>query len=109
MVAAARIDAANKVPAVEQVFAAGGATQLVLNEAHALGYAGFLFSGAGVFDAQFKAEFGLGDGDHLIGVICLGTPNGPGKPGPSAADAVEAGLASTVKQWSPSGDHSSPF
>ncbi|MDR2214450.1 MAG: nitroreductase [Nevskiaceae bacterium] len=101
VVAAAHIDPAHKVAPIEQAFAAAGATQLVLNAAHALGYAAFLFSGAGVFDAQFKAGFGLESQDHLIGFICLGTAGGPGKPGPTAADAVKTGLESTVRQWAP--------
>jgi nitroreductase len=100
VVAAAKIDTANKVAPIEQAFAAAGATQLVLNAAHALGYAAFLFSGAGVFDGPFKASLGLGAADHLIGFICLGSPAGPGKPGPSAEEAVEKGLSLTVKQWS---------
>lgn len=101
IVAAAKIDTDHKVAPIEQAFAAAGATQLVLNAAHALGFAAFLFSGAGVFDPQFKAELGLGAADHLIGFICLGTAAGPGKPGPTAAEAVEAGLMTTVKQWRP--------
>ena len=103
VVAAAKIDPAHKVPAIEQAFAAAGATQLVLNAAHALGYAAFLFSGLGVFDHDFKAELGLTPSDHLIGVICLGTANGPGKPGPSATEAVQKGLTATVRQWSADG------
>jgi len=101
VVAAAKIDKANKVAAIEQQFAAAGAAQLVLNGAHALGYVAFLFSGAGVFDPAFKAGFGLGTDDHLIGFICIGTAAGPGKPGPSADEAVRAGLASTVSDWTP--------
>jgi nitroreductase len=101
VVASARINTAHKVPAIEQAFAAAGATQLVLNAAHALGYAAYLFSGLGVFDAAFKAELGLATEDHLIGFICLGTPAGPGKPGPSADQAVKEGLELTVKQWAP--------
>ena len=81
----------------------------VLNAAHALGYAGFLFSGAGVFDVEFKGSLGLAPADHLIGFICLGTPAGPGKPGPSADEAVRKGLASTVKQWDASGDFKSLY
>ena len=46
-------------------------------------------------------RLGLGPDDHLIGFICLGTPAGPGKPGPTAEKAVEDGLALTVKQWEP--------
>lgn len=101
VVAAAKIDKANKVAAIEQQFAAAGAAQLVLNGAHALGYAAFLFSGAGVFDPEFKTGFGLGADDHLIGFICIGTAAGPGKPGPSAEEAVRQGLASTVSEWAP--------
>ena len=101
VVAAARIDNRHKVPAIEQAFAAAGATQLVLSAAHALGYAAYLFSGPGVFDAPFKEELGLTADDHLIGFICLGTPAGPGKPGPTAGDAIRAGLELTVKQWQP--------
>jgi nitroreductase len=103
IVAAAKIDHASKVAPIEQAFAAAGATQLVLSAAHALGYAGFLFSGGGVLDPQFKASLGLDEGDHLIGFICLGTPAAPGKPGPSPAEAVKAGLGSSVKQWDVSG------
>jgi nitroreductase len=101
VVAAAKIDATKKVPPIEQAFAAAGATQLVLNAAHALGYKAFLFSGAGVFDVPFKESLGLASTDHLIGFICLGTANGPGKPGPTAEAAVRDGLSNTVKQWTP--------
>ncbi|MFO1503398.1 MAG: nitroreductase [Steroidobacteraceae bacterium] len=101
VVAAAKIDPGNKVAPIEQAFAAAGATQLVLNAAHALGYSAFLFSGAGVFDNAFKASLGLEAHDHLIGFICLGTADGPGKPGPSAQKSVEEGLATTVREWSP--------
>jgi nitroreductase len=101
IVAAAKIDNANKVAPIEQAFAAAGATQLLLNGAHALGYHAYLFSGAGVFDAPFKATLGLDTTDHLIGFVCIGTANGPGKPGPTAEEAIRKGLALTVKQWSP--------
>jgi len=101
VVAAAKINTAHKVAAIEQAFAAAGATQLVLSAAHALGYSAYLFSGLGVFDEAFKAELGLGGPDHLIGFICLGTAAGPGKPGPSAEQAIKDGLAQTVSQWAP--------
>ncbi len=101
VVAAAKIDARQKVAPIEQAFAAAGATQLVLNAAHALGYSAFLFSGAGVFDAPFKASLGLGPDDHLIGFICIGSANGPGKPGPTAEVSIVEGLAQTVSQWTP--------
>ncbi|MFM1885760.1 MAG: hypothetical protein RL026_917 [Pseudomonadota bacterium] len=101
VVVGAKVDPGHKVPVVEQGFAAAGAAQLVLNGAHALGFGAFLFSGPGVFDPAFKASFGLGEADSLIGVICIGTPAGPGKPGPSAEQAVEDGLRDTVRTWQP--------
>ncbi len=101
IVAAAKIDRTQKIAPIEQAFAAAGATQLVLSAAHALGFAAFLFSGAGVFDPEFKASLDLTPEDHLIGFICVGTAAGPGKPGPSAQESIRAGLAKTVKQWSP--------
>lgn len=104
VVAAAKIDPANKIAPIEQVFAAGGATQLVLTAAHALGFAAFLFSGMGVFDEAFKQSLGLTEHDHLIGFICLGRAAGPGKPGPSAEASIEKGLATTVRQWHADGD-----
>jgi nitroreductase len=100
VIAAAKIDTAHKVAPIEQTFAAAGAAQLVLTASHALGFAAFLFSGAGVFDAPLKAELGLGATDHLIGFICIGTAAGPGKPGPTAEEAVRKGLEATVTQWS---------
>lgn len=103
IVAAAKIDPEHKIAPIEQAFAAAGATQLVLSAAHALGYRAFLFSGAGVFDEPFKASLGLAPHDHLIGFICIGTGNGPGKPGPSAEEAISTGLEQTVRQWHPSG------
>jgi nitroreductase len=101
VVAAAKINKEHKVAAIEQAFAAAGATQLVLNAAHALGYSAYLFSGPGVFDTPFKNSLGLTADDHLIGFICLGTAAGPGKPGPTAAESVRQGLEQTVKQWTP--------
>jgi len=101
VVAAAKIDTSAKIAPIEQAFAAAGATQLVLNAAHAMGYSAFLFSGAGVFDTPFKASLGLAPQDHLIGFVCLGSVNGPGKPGPSAEQSVREGLARTVSEWSP--------
>jgi nitroreductase len=101
IVAAAKITIGHKIAPIEQVFAAGGAAQLVLNAAHALDYKAFLFSGAGVFDAQFKASLGLTADDHLVGFICIGKAAGAGKPGPTAEESVREGLARTVTEWAP--------
>jgi nitroreductase len=101
VVAAAKIELNHKIAPIEQAFAAAGATQLVLSAAHALGYKAFLFSGAGVFDQQFKAGLGLADTDHLIGFICLGKAAGSDKGGPTAGQLVREGLEKTVSEWRP--------
>ncbi|HTQ35672.1 MAG TPA: nitroreductase family protein [Steroidobacteraceae bacterium] len=101
VVAAAKIDPHHKIAAIEQAFAAAAATQLVLSAAHALRYKAFLFSGAGVFDREFKAALGLGEHDHLIGFICLGKPAGSEKGGPSAEEMIREGLEKTVSEWRP--------
>lgn len=101
VVAAAKIDPKHKVAPIEQAFGAAGATQLVLNAAHALHYKAFLFSGAGVFDNEFKASLGLEPHDHIIGFICIGKAAGSGKPGPNAEEMVREGLEKTVSEWSP--------
>jgi hypothetical protein len=66
-----------------------------------LGYKAFLFSGAGVFDPEFKAGLGLADTDHLIGFICMGMAAGSGKGGPPAEQLVREGLERTVSEWQP--------
>ncbi len=101
VVAAAKIELNHKIAPIEQTFAAAGATQLVLNAAHALRYKAFLFSGAGVFDREFKASLGLADTDHLIGFICLGKAAGSDKGGPTAEQLVREGLEKTVSEWRP--------
>jgi nitroreductase len=101
IVAAARIDLKHKIAPIEQAFGAAGAMQLVLSAAHALHYKAFLFSGAGVFDTQFKASLGLEPHDHLMGFICIGKAAGNGKPGPTAEELVREGLEKTVTEWRP--------
>ena len=100
VVAAAKIEQNHKIAPIEQAFAAAAATQLVLSAAHALDYKAFLFSGAGVFDAEFKASLGLGEPDHLIGFICIGKA-AVGVKGPTPEESVRDGLARTVTDWVP--------
>jgi nitroreductase len=101
IVAAAKITLNHKIAPIEQTYAAAGATQLVLSAAHALNYKAFLFSGAGVFDQEFKASLGLAATDHLIGFICVGKPAGSDKGGPPADQLVREGLEKTVSEWQP--------
>lgn len=77
-----------KVPPVEQVIAAGAATQNLINAAFALGVGAYWRSGAMVESPVVKDGLGLQGGEVLIGFIYLGTPAVPLKavPSPEVAD-----------------------
>lgn len=64
-----------KIPAVEQILAAGCAAQNILLAAHAQGFGGVWKTGPVAQDATVKAAFGLGDDDELIGFLYIGTPS----------------------------------
>lgn len=67
-----------KAPVVEQILAAGAASQNMLNAIHAKGYGGILLSGANCYDDRVKAALGLAPKDAIIGFIYVGTPSGEG-------------------------------
>ncbi|MEO7774645.1 MAG: nitroreductase [Steroidobacteraceae bacterium] len=104
VVAAAKLQRGHKIHETEQMLAAGGATQLVLNATHALGFAAYLSSGKGVFDSSLKADFGLTADDHLIGFICIGTPNVLNRGLDKLPEQIKEGLALTTTQWRGPGD-----
>lgn len=99
IIAAAKIARGHKIREIEQQFAAAGATQLVLNAVHALGFAAYLSSGAGVFDPELKEDFGLGPEDHLIGFICIGTPVSERRAILDLPADVRAGVEATAVEW----------
>jgi nitroreductase len=80
-----RVAPSTKVPAIEQILAAGAATQNILLALHALGYAAAWKTGEGAYDPEVKAALGLHADDHLIGFVYVGGGAGamipPGKPG----------------------------
>lgn len=63
-----------KIPEIEQILAAGAATQNLLLAAHALGYGAVWKTGPAAYDAHVKASFGLAAKDHLIAFVHVGTP-----------------------------------
>jgi nitroreductase len=99
IVAAAQLTRDHKIAEIEQLFAAAGATQLVLSAAHALGFSAFLFSGKGVFDATLKADFGLTPADHLIGFICIGMPTSDKRALVDLPANVQQGIDATAVEW----------
>lgn len=77
IVAIAKYTANPKVPQIEQVIAAGAATQNLLNAAFALGVGAVWRTGAMAYDPIVKGALGLSEGEELIGFIYLGTPTVP--------------------------------
>ncbi|NNM62605.1 MAG: nitroreductase [Steroidobacteraceae bacterium] len=62
-----------KVPEVEQILAAGAATQNLILSAHALGYATMWKTGPAAYDPAVKASVGLQADDHIVAIVHIGT------------------------------------
>jgi nitroreductase len=62
-----------KVPALEQVLAAGAAAHAILLTLHARGYAAIWRTGTPAYDTEVKRAFGLRPKDALVGIIYAGT------------------------------------
>jgi nitroreductase len=77
-----RVVPGTKVPAIEQVLAAGAATQNLLLALHAQGYAAAWKTGEAAYDPEMKKALGLSVDDHLIGFVYVGggvgATGGPG-------------------------------
>ncbi len=66
-----------KVPEIEQVIAAGAATQNLLNAAFATGVGAVWRTGDMAYDPLVKKALDLGEGEEVIGFIYVGTPTVP--------------------------------
>ena len=66
-----------KVPHIEQIIAAGAATQNFLNAAFATGVGAVWRTGDMAYDPIVKKALGLAEGEEIIGFIYLGTPTVP--------------------------------
>jgi len=69
---ACRVVPGTKVPAIEQLMAAGAATQNILLALHALGYAAAWKTGEGAYDTDVKKALGLAADDHIVGFVYTG-------------------------------------
>ncbi|MES1263670.1 MAG: nitroreductase [Peristeroidobacter soli] len=78
-----RVVPGTKVPAIEQILAAGAAAQNILLALHALGYAAAWKTGEAAYDSEVKKALGLAVDDHLVGFVYVGGGTGatfaPGK------------------------------
>ncbi|HTU66895.1 MAG TPA: nitroreductase [Steroidobacteraceae bacterium] len=72
IVVACRVVPGTKVPAVEQILAAGAAAQNLLLALHAQGYATAWKTGEAAYDAEVKKALGLAVDDHIIGFVYAG-------------------------------------
>lgn len=66
-----------KVPTIEQIIAAGAATQNLLNAAFALGIGAVWRTGDMAYDSIVRQALGVQDSEELIGFIYIGTATVP--------------------------------
>jgi nitroreductase len=90
-VISARVRPDPKVPAVEQILAAGALAHGLLLGVHAHGYAAIWRTGPAAYDEEVKRALGLTPEDALVGFLYIGTAAQPAPPieRPRAADVIE--------------------
>jgi nitroreductase len=77
VVTIARCQPNAKVPQVEQIIAAGAATQNLINAAFAISVGAVWRTGDMAYDPTVKQALGLVEGEEIVGFIYLGTPTVP--------------------------------
>jgi nitroreductase len=91
IIVACRIVPGTKIPAIEQILAAGAAAQNILLALHALGYAAAWKTGEAAYDTEVKKALGFAADDHIVGFVYTGGGMGAtfatGKPA-SVQDAM---------------------
>jgi nitroreductase len=92
IVVACRIVPGTKVPAIEQLLAAGAATQNLLLALHAFGYAAAWKTGEAAYDTEVKKHLGLAADDHIVGFVYTGGGAGASFTTGKAANVAEAML-----------------
>jgi nitroreductase len=83
-----------KIPAVEQLLAAGAAAQNVMVAAHALGFGAACKTGAPSYDAYVKEALGLAPSDAIVGFLYLGTQANVPPPLPPTPE-----MSTFVREW----------
>jgi nitroreductase len=92
IIVACRIVPGTKVPAIEQLLAAGSAAQNILLALHALGYVAAWKTGEAAYDTEVKKALGFAADDHLIGFIYTGRGTGATLATGKAANVQDAML-----------------
>ncbi len=86
IVVAAVCNAAARIPAIEQVLAAGAAAQNMMLAAGELGFGAMWKTGDPAYDDTVKTALGLEAADSIVGFIYLGTAPADGTPAPARAE-----------------------
>ena len=79
-VAAKTIDKGVKIPQIEQVLAAGAASQNIFLAANALGFGAMWKTGDAAYNPLVKRALGLEPQDHIVAFLYIGTVVTPGQP-----------------------------
>jgi len=82
---AAVCDSTAKIPAIEQILAAGAAAQNMMLAATALGFGSMWKTGDVAYDDTVKAALGLQAQDAIVGFLYLGTAPADAVPPPARA------------------------
>jgi nitroreductase len=94
VVVIARLDAEHpKVPAQEQILSAGCVAYNLLIGAQALGFAAQWLTGWAAYDAAAAVLFGLGENEHVVAFVHIGTPQ------EQTAERTRPLLADVVSEW----------
>jgi nitroreductase len=94
VVVIARLDAEHpKVPAQEQILSAGCVAYNLLIGAQALGFAAQWLTGWAAYDADAAVLFGLGENEHVVAFVHIGTPQ------EQTAERTRPLLADVVSEW----------
>jgi len=92
IVVACRVVPGTKVPAIEQILAAGAAAQNILLALHSLGYVAAWKTGEAAYDTEVKKALGFAADDHLVGFIYTGRGAGATLATGKAANVQDAML-----------------
>ncbi|MGH8169683.1 MAG: nitroreductase family protein [Steroidobacteraceae bacterium] len=86
IVVTAVCDPAARIPAIEQILAAGAAAQNIMLGANALGFGAMWKTGDAAYDDTVKAALGLAASDAIVGFLYVGTAAAGAVPPPARAD-----------------------
>jgi nitroreductase len=95
IVVVACLQADSKVPEIERTLCAGNVAHNLLLGAHALGFGAQWLTGWAAYDQEVKTILHLGQQEHVVGFIHLGTPQ------IDVPDRDRPQLADLLSNWTP--------